>query len=175
MKSEEELKSVLVKNLGLPYGQAFKFSRNWFQKYHKHKGATIIHRQKESKNVCGSTVKINTGDGSWGHTGTSKNQTEESKSYHGPNKILNLAEDQDKSTALTFDKDDISEMQKGNGNLSINSLMMEKGAVVQDRPFNDPEEPVTSQWLKFKQDSGVQKACQNANTDAGFEVLKEGI
>ncbi|PFX11690.1 hypothetical protein AWC38_SpisGene24488, partial [Stylophora pistillata] len=150
MKSEEELKSVLVKNLGLPYGQAFKFSRNWFQKYHKHKGATIIHRQKESKNVCGSTVKINTGDGSWGHT-----------------------EDQDKSTALTFDKDDISEMQKGNGNLSINSLMMEKGAVVQDRPFNDPEEPVTSQWLKFKQDSGVQKACQNANTDAGFEVLKE--
>ncbi|XP_022803916.1 uncharacterized protein LOC111341229 isoform X2 [Stylophora pistillata] len=121
MKSEEELKSVLVKNLGLPYGQAFKFSRNWFQKYHKHK------------------------------------------------------EDQDKSTALTFDKDDISEMQKGNGNLSINSLMMEKGAVVQDRPFNDPEEPVTSQWLKFKQDSGVQKACQNANTDAGFEVLKEGI
>ncbi|XP_078364796.1 uncharacterized protein LOC144649210 isoform X2 [Oculina patagonica] len=35
MKSEEELKNVLIKELKLPFGQGFIFSRFWFNKYHK--------------------------------------------------------------------------------------------------------------------------------------------
>nr|XP_058966406.1 uncharacterized protein LOC131793009 [Pocillopora verrucosa] len=173
MKSEEELKNVLVENLGLPFGQAFKFSRNWFEKYHKHKETTSINSQKESKNVGGSTVKINTKDGSWGSKRASRNQTEESKSFNTTDEIQHLAEDREKSAKLTLDKDDISEVQNGNRNLSIKTLMIEEGVVIQDRPSNDTEEPVTSQWLKSKQDAGEQKTCENTKTDARFEVFKE--
>lgn len=120
MKSEEELKNVLMENLGLPFGQAFKFSRNWFEKYHKYK------------------------------------------------------ENREKSAKLALDKDDISEVQNGNRNLSIKTLMMKEGVVIQDRPSNDTEKPVTSQWLKSKQHAGEQKACENTKTDALFEVFKEG-
>ncbi|XP_068725433.1 sterile alpha motif domain-containing protein 9-like isoform X3 [Montipora capricornis] len=35
MKSEEELRNILVKDLKVPYGHSFKFSRHWFHKYHK--------------------------------------------------------------------------------------------------------------------------------------------
>ncbi|CAH3166859.1 unnamed protein product, partial [Pocillopora meandrina] len=150
MKSEEELKNVLLNNLGLPFGQAFRFSRNWFQKYHKHKETTSINSQKESKNIGGSTVKIVAKDGSWGSK-----------------------QDREKSANLTLDKDDISEVQNGNRNLSIKTLMMKEGVVIQDSPSNDTEESVTSQWLKSKQDAGEQKACENTKTDARFEVFKE--
>nr|XP_058955127.1 uncharacterized protein LOC131782408 [Pocillopora verrucosa] len=173
MKSEEELKNVLFNNLGLPFGQAFRFSRNWFQKYHKHKETTSINSQKESKNIGGSTVKIVAKDGSWGSKRASKNQTEESKSFNTPNEIQYLAEDREKSANLTLDGDDISEVQNGNRNLSIKTLMMKEGVVIQDSPSNDTEESVTSQWLKSKQDAGEQKACENTKTDARFEVFKE--
>ena len=86
-----------------------------------------------------------------------------------------FSEDREKSAKLTLDKDDISEVQNGNGNLSKKTLMMKEGVVMQDRPSNDTEEPSTSQWLKFKQDAGEQKACENTKTDAPFEVLEEGI
>lgn len=53
--------------------------------------------------------------------------------------------------------------------------MTKEGVVIQDRPSNDTEKPVTSQWLKSKQHAGGQKACENTKTDARFEVFKEGI
>ena len=86
-----------------------------------------------------------------------------------------FSEDREKSANLTLDEDDISEVQNGNRNLSIKTLMMKEGVVIQDSPSNDTEEFVTSQWLKSKQDAGEQKACENTKTDARFEVFKEGI
>lgn len=53
--------------------------------------------------------------------------------------------------------------------------MMKEGVVIQDRPSNDTEKTVTSQWLKSKQDAGEQKACENTKTDARLEVFQEGI
>jgi len=40
MQSEAELKEILVKDLGLPFGHGFGFSRLWFKKYHNNKGKT---------------------------------------------------------------------------------------------------------------------------------------
>jgi len=34
MESEEELRNFLIKDMKLPFGQGFKFSRQWFNKYH---------------------------------------------------------------------------------------------------------------------------------------------
>jgi len=41
MESEEELRNFLIKELNLKFGQGFKFSRHWFNKYHNKHAETL--------------------------------------------------------------------------------------------------------------------------------------
>ena len=48
--------------MGLPFGQAFKFSRNWFEKYHKYKGEKInayvlVLKQKQRQSIAKRKAK----------------------------------------------------------------------------------------------------------------------